>query len=104
MIKWKKEDAEAWAETLREPHMRKGLDMVKYLSRPIDMNASSQAMQPKGNVDYVALAALRAARYEGRQEVIDIILNMEYADAEPQDPLSPPFSYATEQIEEGEEE
>jgi len=100
MIKWTDKDAEAWAETWREPHMRKGLEMVKWLSRPIHMGAGAQATNPQANVDYTALAAQRAARYEGRQEVIDFIETMEFPNAEPADPLSPPFSYATEQEDE----
>jgi hypothetical protein len=95
-LNWTPEDAEAWAETWREPHMRKGLDVMRHLSRPVHLGAAAQATNPQAGVDYTALAAQRAQRYEGRQEVLDFINSLSYANGEPPSPLSEPFSYAEE--------
>jgi hypothetical protein len=87
MEQWNKEDASSWAKTWNEPHMQKGLRQIMQASKP---RPPAGLLAP--NIDYTSIAALRAAAYEGRQEILDVI---EYLKGEVNNgPINLPEPYA----------
>jgi hypothetical protein len=69
MIELAPEEREAWAATMREPHMQRGLEWIKETLRPKQTADPHDRLNP----NLVVLKALRAEKYEAHQEVYTLI-------------------------------